>query len=250
MKKITMLFITISLLVSCKAKRQYISVTNSAEKTSATELIASHERSFPDFKTLAGSVTVTNGEGENSQSISMSFRMEKDKAIWLSAPLGVAKIYITPEKVQFYNRLNNTYFDGDFSFVSNLLGFEVDFSFLQKLILGQIPFSYTSADDFSLGKDENSNQLRRIDNQGVSQVYFILSDIYRVGDALFYNENIDTKFQYLYHRLNEMPFPYQIKLKTIEPQQKDIMLEFSGLELNRTLNFPFKIPSGLKEIKL
>lgn len=250
MKKNILLFVTISLLASCKAKRQYISVENSAKTANATELITSHERSFPDFKTLAGSVTVTSGEGENSQSLSFSFRMEKDKAIWLSAPLGVAKAYITPENVQFYNRLDSSYFDGDFSYVSKLLGFEVDFSFLQKLILGQIPFPYASAEDFSAAQKDFSFQLKRVDNQSVSQIYEILNGVYRLNSAVFYNQTINTKFDYRYHTVNEIPLPYQIKLKSLLPQKKDIMLEFNGLELNRTLNFPFKIPSGLKEIKL
>ena len=63
--------------------------------------------------------------------------MEKDKAIWISAPLGIVKAYITPDRVSFYNKLENEYFDGDFSYLSDLLGTEVDFSILQNLLTGQ-----------------------------------------------------------------------------------------------------------------
>ena len=53
--------------------------------------------------------------------------MEKDKVIWLSAPLGIARMMITPDQVAFYNKRDNTYFDGDYSLLSDFVGFDLDF---------------------------------------------------------------------------------------------------------------------------
>ena len=66
--------------------------------------------------------------------------MEKDKIIWLSAPLSVAKVMITPDKVSYYNNWENVYFDGDFSLLSDLLGTELDFTKVQNLLLGETLF--------------------------------------------------------------------------------------------------------------
>ena len=52
--------------------------------------------------------------------------MEKDKTIWINATLGLARAIITPDKVRFYNRINNQYFEGDYTLISNLLGIELN----------------------------------------------------------------------------------------------------------------------------
>ena len=66
-------------------------------------------------------------------------RMEKDqKILIMSTPISVVKALITPEKVSFYNKLDNTYFEGDFKYLSDLLGTDLDFEKVQNL--SQHPF--------------------------------------------------------------------------------------------------------------
>ena len=133
MKKI-ILILTALLLVSCKTKQ---AVVTPAGRTSvdkqAKEIINRHLKSFPAFKTLSANLQVTYKDGKNEQSLPLSFRMEKDKTIWISAPLGVAKALITPEKAEYYNRLDSSFFSGDFSYISKLLGIDVGFNELQNL---------------------------------------------------------------------------------------------------------------------
>ncbi len=66
--------------------------------------------------------------------------MEKDKVIWLSATLGLARLMITPEKVQFYNKIDNEFFDGDYKLLSDFVGVELDFYKVQNILLGQTIF--------------------------------------------------------------------------------------------------------------
>ena len=66
-------------------------------------------------------------------------KIEKDKKIWLSASVfgfPVAKGVITPDKVQYYVKINKTYFDGDFSEIQKIFGVPLDFTMLQNLLLG------------------------------------------------------------------------------------------------------------------
>ena len=112
MKKVIILCATCLFLLGCKAKKAIVSSGEIDTSLKNKEIVELHKRSFPEFKTISGSVLASYDDGKNSQSISLNFRMEKDKAIWFSAPLGIAKAYITPEKASYYNRLDNTYFDG------------------------------------------------------------------------------------------------------------------------------------------
>ena len=121
---------------SCKATK-VVSGGAVDDRLSAKSVIKAHYQNETNFKTLNGKVKIGYSDGEYSQNVSVSLRMEKDKAIWMSAPLGIVKAYITPDRVSFYNKLENEYFDGDFSYLSDLLGTEVDFSIVQNLLTGQ-----------------------------------------------------------------------------------------------------------------
>src|SRR5690606_37438954 len=89
---------------------------------SVRQLIGKHYDTQPDFKTLSARVKIDYSNGDKSQGFNVSLRMEKDKIIWISGPLGVVKAQITPDRVSFYNKLQNEYFDGDFGYLSELLG--------------------------------------------------------------------------------------------------------------------------------
>ncbi|HUH46970.1 MAG TPA: DUF4292 domain-containing protein, partial [Arenibacter sp.] len=75
------------------------------DELTAKSVIRNHYYSHLNFKTLSGKMKIDYSDGSTTQSVSVSFRMEKDKAIWLSAPLGIVKAYITPDRVSFYNKL-------------------------------------------------------------------------------------------------------------------------------------------------
>ena len=44
---------------------------------------------------------------------------------------------ITPSKVSYYEKINNTYFEGDFSMLSNWLGTDLNLNKVQNLFLGK-----------------------------------------------------------------------------------------------------------------
>ena len=103
------------LLTSCKtAKVATDGIAN--EKLTVKNIIRRHYQNEAQFKTVSGKLKIAFSDGENSQSVPLTVRIEKDKVIWISAPLGVVKAYITPGRVSFYNKLQNEYFDGDFGY--------------------------------------------------------------------------------------------------------------------------------------
>lgn len=251
MKKIITFFALCLFLASCKSKKNIITSGEINKNLKAKDIVEKHKNSFPDFKTLNGSVFASYDDGKGSQSISLSFRMEKDKAIWLSAPLGVAKAYITPEKASYYNRLDGTHFNGDFSYISKLLGFEVDFNILQNLLLGQSVYPLTKearllASDGTHYVVENERKTTLDVMQG------ILPGNYRIGfsDIRELNSGMQGKIRFSYQDVDGEPIPARIEINTQQGKETlRIELDFSGMKRNEKLNFPFKIPSGTKEIK-
>ena len=114
-KALNILLILVVLVFSgCKTtKRIAASDGELNKKISSKELIKEHNKSAANFKTLQSRVKVEYIQGEMEQTHSINLRIEKDKTIWLSATLGIVRAKITPEKVSFYNKLDNTFFDGD-----------------------------------------------------------------------------------------------------------------------------------------
>lgn len=251
--KQSLLMVSIVLMASCKSTKVVTGGTVD-EKLSAKSVIKAHYQNQANFKTLNGKVRISYSDGESSQNVSVSIRMEKDKAIWMSAPLGIVKAYITPDRVSFYNKLQNEYFDGDFSYLSELLGTEVDFSILQNLLTGQAIVDLR-LEKYGIDISEDSYKLTpKLPGALYKTMFSIEPKHYKIA--------LQQLSQPLQKRLLEISYEnYQILDKEILPNEiiiraitkdseNNIALEFRNLELNGAVNFPYSIPKGFKEIEL
>ncbi|TDS18694.1 uncharacterized protein DUF4292 [Maribacter caenipelagi] len=251
--KYALLMVTIVFMASCKSTKVISGGTVDA-KLSSKSVIKAHYQNEAGFKTLAGRVKINYSDGESSQGVSVSLRMEKDKAIWMSAPLGIVKAYITPDRVSFYNKLENEYFDGDFSYLSDLLGTEVDFSILQNLLTGQAIVDLR-LEKYDIGISEDNYRLTP-KQQGV-----LYKTLFQV-EPKNYKMAMQQLSQPLEKRLLEIVYknyqsidkevlPNEIIVRAISKEKvNNIDLEFKSLELNGTVNFPYSIPKGFNAIEL
>ena len=56
---------------------------------------------------------------------------------------------------------------------------------------------------------------------------------------------------YEYQQVGEVLLPHTLKIVATEgANQTEISIEFKGIELDKSINFPFKIPEGFKEITI
>ena len=114
-------------MTACKSSKAILASGETSAKLSAKQVIKAHINTEVSFKTLQAKVKIDITQDEKTQGATFNLRIEKDKVIWLSAPLGLARMKITPESVGFYNKTDNTYFDGNYSLLSDFVGFELDF---------------------------------------------------------------------------------------------------------------------------
>jgi hypothetical protein len=241
------------LISSCKTGKTAID-GNIDDNLTAKAIIRNHYKNRLDFKTLSGRMKVDYSDGESSQSVGVSLRMEKDQAIWMSAPLGVVKAYITPTRVSFYNKLQNEYFDGDFSYLSNLLGTELDFDKVQNLLLGQSIFALRK-DKYQSSVNGNSYELKPITAMDLFKVMFRIQP----GNFKMATQQLS---QPLKKRLLEINYknyqqtesgiiPDNVAIIAIQDDERTVItIEYRNIEFNRPLNFPYKIPEGFNEIVL
>jgi Domain of unknown function (DUF4292) len=240
-------------VLACKSKK-IISDGVLDASLSAKTIIRSHYQNELQFKTLSGKVKIDYSDGEDSQGVSVSLRMKKDEVIWMSAPLGIVKAYITPDRVSYYNKLENEYFDGNFSYLSNLLGTELDFEKVQNLLLGQALFNLRdgkydasiSGGNYEL-KPKNPMDLFKILFQIEPKNFKIASQ--QLSQPLK-NRLLDINYKN-YQRINKWILPNEIFILATEGTKRNtIDIEYRNMEFNEPVNFPYAIPKGYKEIAL
>lgn len=239
--------------LSCKSTKV---ITEGAvnDKLNAKSIIKSHYANTLDFKTLSGKMSIDYKDNYASQGFNVSLRMEKDKAIWISAPLGVVKSYITPTRVSFYNRLDGSYFDGDFSYLSQLLGTDLDFDKVQNLLLGQAILDLRK-DKYNASISNESYLLKPKNAQDLFKILFqIEPKNFKLGSQQISQPEIGRFLDITYRNYQEIDqkiIPNEIAISAnMENNQSNIAIEYKNMVFNRSLKFPYDIPKGFKEIRL
>lgn len=248
--KITLVFaLAILTLTSCKTKK--ISGDQSLGKNNAIkEIINLHYSKDFKFTTLQSRLKITYDDGKKSISPTASLRIEKDKQIWLSVKfLGItmAKAYISPKRVSFYEKLNKRYYDGDFKALSQFLGTDVDFKKVQKLLLGQSIMELKNQ-KYSTNKSINNQVLITPENQ--DPLYEILlglyTNTYKVSQLQIAQKEKAIKVTYpSYQKIADQDFPKNVTIITKSNQEsKQIDLDYKTVSTDTPLTFPYKIPDG------
>ncbi|MBW8244997.1 DUF4292 domain-containing protein [Muricauda oceani] len=222
-------------------------------RLSAKNIINAHYSNEPKFKTLRGRVKIDYTNGDDSQGVNVSLRMAKDKVIWMSAPLGVVKAHITPNKVSFYNKLQNEYFDGDFSYLSEMLGTELDFERVQNLLLGNAVMDMRK-EKFNTEVYNGNYQLKPKAAQEFFKILFQLEPKnFKVASQQISQPQNGRQLaaNYTYQDISGIIFPEDIKIVAEEKGElTTIDLSFRNLELNKSMTFPYKVPNGYDKIIL
>lgn len=242
------------LAIGCKSTK----TINSGEKNlnlSTKQVVKAHLKQTPDFKTLASRVKIDIVDGDKVSGYTVNLRMEKDKQILLmSTPISVVKALITPEKVSFYNKLDNTYFEGDFKYLSDLLGTELDFEKVQNLLIGEALFNLNDG-SYKTTVYEDAYLVEPKNQSPIFELFMILDPaIFKLKSQQITQLKTFRHLQidYLSHQeVNKQIFPEKIKVIAVEGNEEMIIeLEFKGVSLDEDLRFPFSIPSGYKLIEL
>ena len=246
-------FVMVLFICSCKSAK--INVDGSVDKNLTSKaVIRNHYNSQSNFKTLSGKAKIAYSDGESTQEFAVSLRIEKDKAIWISAPMGVVKAFITPSRVTFYNKLDNEYFDGDFSYFSKFLGTELNFAQIQNVLLGQAIFNLKD-EKYSANFDGHNYVLKPIQPMALFKTMFQIDPKnYMVASQVLSQPMkkrvLDIEYKE-YQSVSHWILPDKIEITALDGDSKNtINLEYRGMQYNRPLTFPYSIPKGFKEIVL
>ncbi|MBO3115185.1 DUF4292 domain-containing protein [Winogradskyella sp. DF17] len=249
------LILAIAFLVTgCKSTKSVIASGEASDKLSVKQVVKQHQKSEADFKTLQAKVRIDIVEGDKAQGLTFNFRMEKDKIIWLSAPLGLARMMITPDSVRFYNKQDNEYFDGNYQLLSDFVGVELDFLKVQNILLGQAIFNLQDQ-PHKVEVNENSYALQPKNQNALLELFYIINPSHFKMDSLQLFQQLEKRILQVdytsYQKVDYEVLPQNINIIAVEDTDEvKVELEFKSITLNQELRFPFKIPKGYKEIQI
>lgn len=251
------LAVLISLIVLLTACKSTQTRTATTEDIASAKIINSHYNTHIDFNTMAARLKVRYKDDNTSQNVTISLRVEKDKTIWMSASLlgiSLAKAKITRDQVQYYEKLDKTYFDGDFKLLSDLLGTSLNYDQVQALLLGAPIFDLQNGRYNAVAGDSNYLIVPK-KQQSVFDLFFYLNP----GDFTLQQQRLNQQEENRvltvsygdYQNLKQGYLPETIKIKAQEnDKQTEIDIEYRSIDLDEGVSFPFSIPDGYKEIKL
>ncbi|MCL8008068.1 DUF4292 domain-containing protein [Gelidibacter japonicus] len=252
--KLSVLLLILGLSVGCRSTKTLTSSAVIEKGMTAKQIIRETTKQEVRFKTLQAKVRIDYTEGSTGNGTTVTLRMEKDKAIWMSAPLGVARVMITQDSVKFYDKLNNQYFNGDFSLLTRLLGTDIDFEKIQNILLGE-PIFDLKADTYVTAANDESYVLHPKDQRALFELFFLINPgFFKLDSQQLYQPLEKRMLQIDYKKYQEVSkqiFPENIRIIAVEKNDEIIIdLDFKSIQLNGEIRFPFNIPSGYKEIEL
>lgn len=257
LRLLVVFFSFIFLLTSCGGAKNFKGSSTANSSLATKKIIAFHEAASPDFKTLAARVQVVYETEDRQQSITTSLRMEKDKTIWIKASLlgiTLAKVLITPERVSYYETIGNTYFDGDFEFLSELLGTKIDFQKAQAILLGQSIFNLNSTGYTSEVVQNKYKLLPKKQSELFIHSLLIDPDTFKIHLETLSQpseQRLLTVRYGPYQMYGQEIFPSEVKIDASEKDSKTkIEVNYKKIDLNVSVSFPFTIPNGYDQIEL
>jgi hypothetical protein len=207
-------------------------------------------------------VSVDSDINNQTNSFSANLRIKKDSAIWISISpalgIEVARALITPDSLKFINRINGTYFKGDFKYLNELLQIEVNFKMIQAILLGNAYLHY--AIEQYISDRENSELVlstfkkRRIRRDIDVEIPQILTQ--EVWFSSTQNKIVRMEMQdyrpvrkftvnYLqFEKVDDLSMPNKLIITAQADKNVKIDLEYSRMTINKELNLPFNIPDN------
>ena len=254
MKKVVSLVFGIFFIASCNVLKDRNSLT--LKKLKNLDVVENHYKNDFDFNTLNIRAKTKIYTKNQSVSPNITMRMKKDEMIWISAKvlgITVAKMIITPDKVSYYEKVNNSYFEGGLEVLNDWLGTTLDFNGIQQLLLGQALFSVKQTEEQAeITKNLYYRIQQQVDDSEWQAAYEFNPINFKLVSQEFIGDDGASSLTVNYNDYQEIEgelFPKVIHIEGIKKQQKTILnLEFKSVDYNVNVRFPYEIPSDYKEV--
>lgn len=243
------------LITSCSVKKNAVNTSQVTNKATKSELVQRHYANPTDFKTANIRTTVKFKDDKNDQSANAEIRIQKDSKILIVVRyIGItfAKVYITPDRVSYYDVYNSQYFDGDYSLLSNLIGVDLDYTKVQNIFLGKSIYDLNNT-TFVTTLENNLQKIKFKTEDGIQNESYFEGANYLLMKTILNQPNLDRKLSLDYNKYNDNNgtyLPSEIKILAQQEQEVAIDIKYNSVSFNDNVSFKYEIPQGFKQITI
>jgi hypothetical protein len=246
--------------VSCKTSRK--TITSPLKEYGADYLFTKLKENELKFDWFSAKFSLDLIIDKKKTSVTGQVRMKKDSAIWvtLSPALGIemARLLITTDSIKFINRINKSFFTGDYTKVNTYLDANIDYDVLQTLLLGN-DLTFYEEGKFRASYDSKEyhlvtagrQKLRKyvktredeeriyIQNIFLDPVTFKITQM-KIKELKKENKKLDATYSG-FQPIGIQLFPHHIVYDLLNDKPIQIDLNYTRIEIDKPQEFPFKI---------
>jgi hypothetical protein len=258
MKKLFTFLLLVVVIASCKTKKTVVEQSVSKEvvvDNMAKEIIEKHYENKVDFQTVSIRSAADYEDQKQAISISADIRMKKDEVIWINLKffgIPMAKALITPTRVSYYEKANATYFDGDYSLLTKMLGTDLDFQKVQNLLLGR-PIDDLTKEVFIAEITNSLVQLKSKKQADIEKLFRFETGNYLLKEQyinqISKNRNVLVTYPSFSNQDNIF-MPTGVSIIANQQNQVKINVAYKKITFNESLSYPYSIPDGYSQIKI
>ena len=254
MKKYGILIVLLTVL-SCKTKSVAVLLPNKEKAKTSSSVIEKLYQNKNDFSTLYIKAGANYSDAKMAQNVTAEIRIKKDEQIVVSVRfLGItmAKASITPVGVSYYEKINGTYFEGDFKGLSQWLGTDLDYSKIQNLLIGQPIDDLTKGEYTETFAADQYYKLEESSRNNIQKYFYIdvLKFVMQKQEIAQAKEGRSIEVAYgNFQQYANILLPSRAEIIAIQPKGKtEIKLNYNTVTVNEVLSFPYSVPNGYKKI--
>ena len=247
MKKYLAILILI-LMISCKPKA-VVGERNAGDVLLPYKIIENHYKNKNGFSTLYIKASAKYMDDKQSQSVKAEIKIKKDEKILVIVRfLGItmAKALITPSEVKYYEKIDGTYFEGNYKSLSQWLGTDLDFTKVQNLLIGE------AIDDLNKGKFTSSvieKMFKLSTSDGKTERTFFFEAerfLLKKQEITQASQNRTIEVSYPnYQEYSKVILPISLSIQAMQKKGKtNIAIDYNSVILDEEISFPYSVPDG------
>lgn len=243
----------------CKTKKVIVTappvaIENKVEVDKKPENLKLLQSKNIDFNTLSLKGKADLNIDGDQNNVTMNIRIQKDKKIWVIVTAAggiveVARAMITPDSLFLLNKLEKTYTKKPFSYIYKFTNKQINFGLLQAVLSGN------AASDFMTTKSDLAQEdgVWVLSGTTESLAYrSVFNTLLKVTETTLNDAEAGQAFKVSYGKytpLNNALFPSSLTINTKSGAKKiNIEIEFSKIESNVAVEFPFTVPKSYELI--
>jgi hypothetical protein len=260
--------LVIVFLLSCNPQKKLIKAPIREEGADYLfEKLKSKELNYSGFSARFSAEYTNSGK---KTSFNGQVRIQKDSIIWLtfSPVLGIEvfRIMITQDSVMYINRMNNTYFLGDYAYVNKFLNTTIDYDILQSFLTGN-DLSFYEKGKFKASLDRGQyklstaerSKLKKAVRRGQEPLNVLIQNIWIDPDNFKITKanvkeirrpatQLEAEYS-AFEMIDQQLFPKEMTFDISADNNLHVQVSFTKISLNQPMSFPFRVPKGYRRVE-